>query len=128
MFLYSYLAILFVNTVLYHNPGQQVTLTLETLDADGVRKDGYVNDGYFVPFVSRILFPTLQAATGYPQNMVKIDTGLYYYKFQLPVNATSVGTYLADITYYDPGDSLLKKKLIQIVVTAPFGNYNITAV
>lgn len=104
--------------ILYHNPGQSVTLVLETHNSDG-----YNFDGYPFPVVNRIILPALTLAADYPKPMIKIDTGLYYYKFILPTGAASLGTYIADITYNDPATGNTTTTAYQIVVTAVSGNY-----
>lgn len=104
--------------VLYHNPGQSVTLVLETHDSDGYRADGYL-----FPVVDRIIFPTLTLADDYPQSMIQLDTGLYYYKFTLPTGADSFGTYIIDVTYDDPSTENTTTIAYQVVVTAVTGNF-----
>lgn len=104
--------------VLYHNPGQVVTVAFETLNSLGARADGYSN-----PVVTRVIFPNLSLATGYPQTMTKLDTGLFKITFTLPSLASSVGSYIVDITYYDPDSGLPKQTFVQVVVTAPMGQY-----
>lgn len=110
-----------MTTILSYLPGQQVTFFQEMVDVDGVR-----TDGYGVPVVSKIIFPGFTLAAGYPQDMIRIDTGLYYFQFTLPSLAASVGSYLADITYLNPTTGLVNNSTYQIVVTAPFGNFGLT--
>jgi hypothetical protein len=107
-----------MTTVLYHNPGQSVTLVLETHDSDGYRSDGYL-----FPVVDRIILPALTLAADYPQSMIQLDTGLYYYKFTLPTGAASFGTYIADVTFDDPATGNTTTIAYQIVVTAVTGNF-----
>lgn len=114
-----------MSQILQHSPGQQVTLVFEILDANGVRSDGYMGS---LPQVSRIVFPTLTLAADYPKDMTKIDDGLFFFKFTLPAGSSAVGTYIADIAWFDPDTSDLKQTFFQIVVTAPFGNYTISSV
>lgn len=106
---------------LYFSPGEKVTIFLDTFDNSGVRADGY-----YTPVVTRIVFPDLSLATGFPADMTKLDTGVYYFKFTLPTNATSVGSYLVDVTYWDPTGAEERQKLYHIIVTAPFGNFSVT--
>jgi hypothetical protein len=113
-------------TELYYFPGQKATVFLETLDASGVRADGYTNpDGY--PRIDRIIFPDLSLADDFPQNMIKLDVGLYFFQFTLPTGAASVGSYLVDGHYNVPGTGNTATKLWQKIVTAPFGNYGTTS-
>lgn len=107
--------------ILQYSPGQRVTLALETFDSDGYRADGYE-----LPAVTRIIFPDLSVSAGFPQGMLRLDTGLYYFRFTLPSNASSVGSYLIDIAYVDPTTSQIKQTLYQVIVTAPFGVYSAT--
>lgn len=109
-----------MSQILYHSPGQTVTILLETLD-------GYIRaDSATIPNVNSILFPNLTGAAGYPKPMTRISTGLYIFSFTLPQGATAVGTYIADVSWVDPATASPAQTYYQIVVTAPFGNYTVT--
>ena len=113
-------------TILYQSPGQIVTIFLETAD-NGVRYDGYgYFDGYYGPTVDRIILPSLTLASNYPQPMIRIDTGLYYYNFTLPTGASSIGSYIVDVSYFTD-QSQLFLKAYQVTVTAPSGNFGLTS-
>src|SRR5271170_4813457 len=103
--------------ILYYNPGQQVTIVLETLDINGARADGYV-----APVVERIILPGLTLACGYPQPMIRIDVGLYYFQFVLPSGAVSIGTYIVDIMYENPAINAITSMAYQVIVNAVTGN------
>lgn len=105
--------------ILNYNPGQQVTLVFETLNSLGER-----SDGYGTPLVTRIIFPNLSSASGYPASMTRLDVGLFIFGFTLPTMATAVGSYIADIAYLDPDTGTPKSTFFQIVVTAPYGQYS----
>ncbi len=106
---------------LQYSPGQKVTMFLETIDGYGQREDSIGT-----PYVTRVIFPDLSLATGFPQNMTRLDTGLYYYQFTLPTGATSVGSYLVDAVYITPLNNATVNKAFQILVNAPYGNFGIT--
>jgi hypothetical protein len=109
-------------SVLQYFPGQVVTVFLETVDGYGARTDEQgVIDGYSVPVVHRVIDPNLDGLAGYPNNMTKYDTGLYYFQFTLPSGAAAVGSYLVDIEYYNPANGVLTNQAYQVVVTAPYG-------
>jgi hypothetical protein len=108
---------------LSYAPGQAATIFLETLDGYGVR-----HDAYSTPVITRLVFPTLTLAAGYPAPMTKLDTGLYYYLFVLPTGATAVGSYLVDISYINPATGYTNTALYQIAVNAPYGNYSATII
>lgn len=121
MFVYSYT---FyggrMSQILNAAPGQQITLVLETFD-------GYQRaDSTVLPAITRIIFPNLSLASGYPQSMVRLSTGLYIFNFTLPTGATAVGSYIADVVWGDPDTGSPAQTYYQIVVTAPFGNYSVT--
>lgn len=99
-------------------PGQTATVFLETLDGYGQRADGYPP-----PTITRIVFPDLTLAEGYPVEMTKLDVGLYYYQFVLPTGAIAVGSYFVDIEYTNPTTFYTNTAPYQIMVNAPFGNY-----
>ena len=107
--------------VLYYSPGQKASIFLETLDDDGARADGSS-----IPVVTRVIFPDLTLAENFPQNMVKLDVGLYFFQFTLPKTGTSIGSYLVDVLYNKPGTSDNYNTLYQLVVNAPFGMYSVT--
>ena len=122
---------------LFYSPGQTATVFVETLNSNGVRADavvdGYLDgsnngdiDGYHHPMIERLVFPDLSLANDYPAYMVKLDTGLYYYQFILPTGATSVGSYLVDISYTNPTTLYTNTVIYQLIVSAPYGNYSIT--
>lgn len=121
--------------ILQYSPGQTVTLVLEALNSDGYRADGYYTsimpdgygfDGYYtLPVVDRILLPSLVPAAGYPQKMVYIDYGIYYFKFTLPTGSTAVGSYIVDVKYVSPITSQWVSVIYQIVCTSPYGQYSV---
>jgi len=106
---------------LQYTPGQKVTIFLETLDGYGSRADCGTT-----PSITRIMFPDLSLANGYPQNMTRLDVGLYYYQFTLPVGAVTVGSYLVDVVYISPANDAVFNQAYQILVNAPFGNFGTT--
>lgn len=108
--------------VFYYSPGQFVTIVLETFNATGSREDSSS-----LPLVTRVILPSLTLAANYPQEMIKLDTGLYYYKFILPTGATSIGTYIVDVSYIDPVSSEIKNVAYQVVVTAVTGNFGLNS-
>jgi len=107
--------------ILNASPGQLVTIILETLD-------GYSRaDAYAPPTVMRVVFPSLLLATGYPQPMTRLSTGLYRFTFTLPTGATSVGSYIVDVCWQDPATNNLAQTFWQVVCNAPFGMYSASA-
>ena len=106
---------------LFFSPGQQVNIFLEIKDGYGSRVDALS-----LPFVSKVIFPGLTLAAEYPQDMVPVETGLYYYQFILPTGAASVGSYLVDVSYIHPETGVINSQLYQILVSAPFGNFSVS--
>jgi hypothetical protein len=115
--------------ILTYFPGQEVTIFLDT-KLDGYLADAdYLThpiDGYNSPVVNRIFTPTLDLSINYPQPLIRIDTGLYYYKFRLPTGAAAVGSYLIDIEYRRPSDNNLQSIMYQVICSAPFGLYSVS--
>jgi hypothetical protein len=106
--------------IFYHNPGQMATIVLETFNINGSREDSAT-----LPMIDRVILPSLTLAADYPQDMIKLDTGLYYYKFTLPVGAGAVGTYIVDVSYIDPISQEPKQMAFQVVATAAAGNFGL---
>lgn len=114
---------------MFYRPGEIATIIVETFDGYGQRADGYP-----LPVVERVILPSfldtdgyLTLADGYPQAMIQLDTGLFYYKFVLPLGATSVGSYIFDVLYNDPIDDLMKTIAYQIIVQSVAGNIGLKA-
>lgn len=107
--------------ILNYTPGQTVTFYQEVLDGYGQRTD----DGY-IPVVDRIILPGFTDAVGYPQNMTRLDVGLYYFQFILIGGAAAVGTWFVDVSYMNPDSGLIVSASWQIIVNAPFGNFGLT--
>jgi hypothetical protein len=112
-----------MSSILSYSPGQQATIVFETLDGYNQRADGYM-----VPSIARIIFPNLYLAAGYPQNMARIDVGLYAFQFTIPTEASAVGSYIVDILYYDPDTGEPGSTFFQVIVSAPFGQYSISTI
>jgi hypothetical protein len=116
-----------MSTLLYYFPGQKATIFLETKDGYGQRGDNNTSfDGYLTPVITRVIFPDLSLAAGFPQPMVKLDVGLYFFQFTVPLGGKAIGSYLVDVTYNVPGNVLDLTKTYQLIVTAPFGIYSTT--
>ncbi len=105
---------------LFANPGQTITLPVQTIDGYGARVDGYV------PQVMQVLFPDLSASLGFPVSMTRIGTGLYIHQLAIPVGATSVGSFIVSTSHVDPATQNVVWTLFQINVALPFGNSSIT--
>lgn len=106
---------------LNYTPGQTATVILEV-------NDGYSNvrqDSLTTPVVLQIFKPDLSLMDGYVQEMTRLDTGLYIFKFVLPSGASAVGSYIVDISYTDP-DGYDSSSTVQILVNAPYGQYGLT--
>jgi hypothetical protein len=109
-----------MSKILTASPGTQCTVFLETFN--GLARANCVT----LPSVVQILFPNLVPASGYPQFFTHIGTGLYTFAFSLPTGATSVGSYLVDVTWPDPATGNPAQTYYQVIVSAPRGNYSVT--
>lgn len=106
---------------IFANPGQTVSLVVQTVDGYGTRADGYE-----VPKVDAIYFPNSTAASGYPQNMTLVSTGLYRFTFTLPSGSSALGTFIASVSWPHPEFSHLQYEVFLINVAMPFGNISIS--
>lgn len=104
-------------TAIFANPGQTVRLVVQTLDGYGNRADGYV------PTVTRVYFPDLTIAQGYPQVMTRMDTGLYVHGLVIPTGVGYLGTFVASVYYEEEGTP--RWELFTINVSRPFGNSSV---
>lgn len=106
----------------FANPGQSVSLSVQTLDGYGSRVDGYV------PQIMSIFLPSNTFASGYPLFMNRIDTGFYIAKITIPNGIAALGTYVVSILYDDPVDPNHHEiwQLFQINVALPFGNSSVS--
>lgn len=130
-----------MSQVLQYSPGQIVTIIFEQLldsgPNDGYRSDGYnigfgppdgygVDGYYSLPIISRIILPSLSEVAGYPKKMTRIDVGLYYFQFTLPIGSPAIGSYIVDITYINPNTENYAQTFYQVICAAPFGQYSVT--
>lgn len=109
-----------MSEVLQYAPGSQVTVLLQTLNAAGVREDGYS-----VPVVHSVILPDLSVSLLYPLNMIKISTGLYYHKFTLPSGAAAIGTYIVDLSWTTAGNAP-KQDFVQIICMSSGGQFSVS--
>ena len=113
--------------ILSYFPGQTASIFLEVTD-------GYSNvrvDTVFTPSVLKIIMPDLSLSSGYPKNMTRLGLGLYTFQFIIPSGASSIGSYLLDVSYRSPfkaggnsGDDI-SYEAYQIIVNAPYGNFSV---
>jgi len=108
----------------FANPGQTIKLVLETLDANGSRADGYA-DGYDAPIINTFYLPSGDAASGFPQTMTQLETGLYYLAVTLPSGTSGIGSFVASALWNQPGTGLDRSAVFSINSALPFGNTTI---
>ncbi len=101
---------------LFANPGQTISITVQTLDGYGNRVDGYT------PTVMSVYFPDRSLSQGFPEAMVRLETGLYVYNLSIPSGLASLGTFVASTMHFDPGSAELVWNVFSINVARPFGN------
>ena len=104
----------------FANPGQTVTLVTQVVDGYGARVDGYV------PQVTNVLFPSGSLASGFPQDMVRLSTGLYKHDLSIPAGTSSLGTFIASVLFTNPATAGPTWQVFAIQVALPFGNSSVT--
>ncbi len=113
-------------STLYHSPGQQVTILLEVLNTALIHIDAEE-----IPSVTALYLPDDSSEEDYPQDMTKLATGIYYFKYTIPRGATAVGTYVPVISWIQPSESedpgTARETIYQIIVTAPYGSYSVSS-
>lgn len=111
-----------MTSVLQYSPGQIATIVLNITDTDG-----YMADAYTGPTIERIILPNLTLSSLYPLAMTKLDDGLYVHYFTLPSGSAAVGSYIVHISWRAPDNPYPERnQIVQVVVTAPFGNYSVS--
>jgi len=101
---------------LFANPGQTISLAVQTLDGYGERVDGYI------PQVMSVYFPDRSLSQGFPMTMVHLETGLYVYDLSIPSGMTALGTFVASTLYLQAGTMAPVWNTFTINVARPFGN------
>jgi len=108
----------------FANPGQTIKLVVETLTANGERADGYA-DGYAAPIINSFYLPSGTAASGFPQTMTQLETGLYFLAITLPSGSNGIGTFIASAQWLQPVTGLSRSAVFSINSALPFGNTTI---
>ena len=103
-------------TAIFANPGQDVTLVIQTLDGYGTRADGYA-----APQIDFIITQTATLA-GFPQPMNSIGTGLYSRVISIAAGLTSLGTTIVSVSWPKPTTGVTQHEVFIIHVALPFGN------
>lgn len=101
---------------LYAQPGQTINLIAEILDNEGYRTDGYTS----APIVDSFLNSSFQEAMGFPSAMTRLSQGLWYKNITLNKGITSIGNYLANISWQNI-DGYVENLSYLICVNAAFG-------
>jgi hypothetical protein len=109
--------------ILNYSPGRLATVWLEIFDGYGT-----LADPPSIPNVVKVFLPGFATAPGYPAPMTRLNVGLYYATFTIPTGAAAIGSYLIDAAYISPIDGYARNQSFQLVVQAPWGNYNTTLV
>ena len=105
-------------TSIFANPGQNVTIVIQTLDGYGTRVDGYTP-----PQIDFIIIPsTPTPLSGFPQVMTKIETGLYSRTITLGTGSASLGTTIVSVSWPQPGTNITQNEVFTIQIALPFGN------
>lgn len=112
-----------MSAILSQTPGSLVTVLLQTLNANGAREDGYS-----IPSVVRVISPDLTESSLYPLDMIRIDTGLFYHRFFLPVGAAALGTYIVDLSYTNLAGDKTIRDYVQVLCTAASGQFSVSPV
>ena len=101
---------------IFANPGQTVSLVVQTVDGYGARQDGSV------PQIMSIYFPDKSLSQGFPQAMSRLEQGLYIYDVIIPQGTMSLGTFVASVMFIQPGTGNTVWQVFTINVARPFGN------
>jgi len=109
-----------MTTSMFANPGQTVTLTVQTVDGYGERANVAA-----LPRIMSVLYPSLSPVLGYPQNMSNVQTGLYAHQLTLPTGPVSLGTFVVSTRYVALNGSIVWDTFL-IQVALPFGNSSLS--
>lgn len=109
-------------TVLQYPPGHAVTVVLQVLNTDGYRTDGYTT-----PTVESIVLPDLTLSSLYPANMIKISTGLYSHKFNLPKGSSAIGSYIVSLKW-KVSATATKEDVVQVICLPSSGTFSVSPV
>ncbi len=107
-------------TGLFANPGQSVGISVQTLDPNGERVDGYV------PQIDYVVTPAGAMQSGYPAAMTREAEGNYSLNVSIPTGLTAVGTYIVSTSWSRPGTAFTQYKIFLINVALPFGNATVS--
>ncbi len=78
------------------------------------------------PAVMSVYFPDKSLAAGFPQNMTRLDTGLYVFDITIPSGSGYLGTFIVSTRHVET--SAIQWNTFLINVARPFGNSSATAI
>ena len=103
------------------SPGNRITLVVQIVDGYGTRADGYQ-----APQVDYFLNPSNADILGGAVFMTKVGTGIYRRSFTLPSGASTIGTYIASVSWPHPDTARFQYDVFLIQVSLPFGNSSVS--
>jgi hypothetical protein len=108
-------------SVIFANPGQTVTVAVQTLDGYGSRQDPAS-----LPVVDYVVLPDSTQSPGFPVAMDKVSTGVYKKNVSIPTGASAVGSYIVSISWNHPVTGFPQYGLYIINVALPFGTSSVS--
>lgn len=102
-------------TQISSTPGQSVGISVEVLDVNGERVDGYI------PQIDYVINPLNVMQNGFPLNMTNRAVGVYNSNITIPSGVTAIGTYIASVSWSRPGRALTQYQVFLISISLPLG-------
>jgi hypothetical protein len=107
--------------VINTSPGNVVSIVIQTVDGYGSRLDGYQ-----APTLDSILNPNSIDILGTTHTMSRLSTGLYKRSVTMPSSSSSIGTYIATVSWPHPTYFYIQYETYVIQVSMPFGNSSVS--
>lgn len=103
------------------NPGATISLSIQVLKSDGSRSDGYA------PTIDFVKTPSNGPLSGFPLVMTNISTGLFKGNVTIPSGISSVGTYIASVSWTHPTTSVTQYEVFLINAFLAFGTASVSS-
>lgn len=101
--------------ILYSSPGSTIEILLDLQDGYSHREDSLT-----LPIINQVFDPYLNKLSNFPQNMIRLDVGLYVFSFTISSGQNNIGAFILDLNWTNP-NGFINQTFVQVNSNFPLG-------